>query len=620
MKKRTTLTLIALLIAISYAQAASVTLTGQFYETTSPWTELNINNVNGTNIITSVSVSGNLTFVEAAQYAGWTTNLDANNINWDGGSIEPNINSAIFAFRPKLPKVQSNSTLELTVYLDSEQKKVNLTILNDDSGPQISNASPSKYLPANATEVRVSAIIEDPQTGVSNASYSWGDCSTELSKTTLSANSSTYSSSVNFTGTDEGMIACYSISATNTAGETTILNGTIAFDGTAPLVELHSPTNYAYEETSFSFNAKDNIATKLECELILGGISIANLSVDNGTNTTYTANLSGYKQGNESWRVECKDGVGLLGSAEQNIIVDTQGPSIEGNVPSVIVRGKSAKISLSIADLSGIKNASATFAGNPLNLEVEGDEYNATLYSNSTGKYNLTITATDTAGQVTTKNFEILAVPDHRLSIRLSPKSAQSESTITAQGTLSPDGNATNSTVLVKTPSETINASLENNSYSITFKAPKTSGTYTISAEYIENGITYSTNTTLTIVSTTSSVDEGFSTYSSGTGARSSARSTKSAQIKTEPKEEPKPEPVKKKEEPKSEPDEAYSPIEPQEPRKALTPKATGAFTLKKAANWTAVLLAFALLTGLGIYGYKKRRPKEDWERYFDDL
>ena len=65
----------------------------------------------------------------------------------------------------------------------------------------------------------------------------------------------------------------------------------------------------------------------------------------------------------------------------------------------------------------------------------------------------------------------------------------------------------------------------------------------------------------------------------------------------------------------------AYEPLTPEEPRQAYTPKATGIFSLGGAIKWGSILLALALIAGLGVYGWRNRGKKDeqgiDWNGYF---
>ncbi|MBW2970394.1 hypothetical protein KY319_04700, partial [Candidatus Woesearchaeota archaeon] len=189
-----------------------------------------------------------------------------------------------------------------------------------------------------------------------------------------------------------------------------------------------------------------------------------------------------------------------------------------------------------------------------------------------------------------------------------------------ASGTLTAEGSLDVDSVLVRTPDGDFNVELSGDDYSRTFIAPA-AGTYVISAEFVDSGHTYRAQATLSVYSAQSgSSNDGShgydSSWSGGAGyvkPKEEAGSPESDDGEASSSELTTEEPVI--------PEPEYEPLPPVEPRDAqLAPKATGVFDLGSSVKWFALLLALALVVGLGVYAYSKRKPKDDgidWEGYF---
>lgn len=612
-------TLLIILLLATAAYAANVTLSpATVYETTKAWQTLSVNNYKGSSIISKVTVTSPSLLISGAEtYLGWTTVQDSDSAEWKDGVIATNVKDAAFEFEVSAGTVTDNVTANVSVSLDSIGSSFLITILNDATPPAISGVVPNDYAKANNAAQPISVTVSDPETSVSSVTYSYNNClggaSTNVS---LTKTADTYTGTADFSAFDEGMKACYTIIAKNTPGETASLTGELLFDGTAPTATIIAPTSFATEQTTFTFNASDNIATVVSCDVVLGTTILTTVNVTNGSTVSTTQNLTGFDEGSQTWSLSCKDGVGLTATPAQAILLDKLPPSITLDYSTQVPRTVSSSFQATVVDTVGLALVNATFDGSAVTLSKSGDVYTGSFSSSILGAKQLVITALDDAGHTTTKNVSVTIVPNHILTLSLSPATANPDETVTASGSLSSDGNTTVDKVKVTTPNGDDIVDLAGDDYSTTFTAPD-AGTYVITAEFTENGYTYKATATLSVVEPGTSPTY----YTNGIGAEAwrtsgyvkpddppQENSDGNSNQQTEDTPEP-PAPA------------AYEPLPPEAPRQALTPKTTGVFDLGGAIKWLAVLLALALLIALGVYGYGKRKSKEDggidWNNYF---
>jgi hypothetical protein len=610
--------LLILLLLATAVYAANVTITpATVYETTKEWQTLSVNNYKGSSVISKVTVTSSSLFItDAANYFGWTTAQDANSAVWKDGSISNNIKEAAFEFEVSAPIVSGNTTVNVTVSLDSTASILAITILDDSTPPVVSNITPNNYAKANNPAQTISINVTDPETGVANVTYSYNNCIGGLDTTvTLTKAGDLYTGTADLTTFDEGMKACYKIIAKNVPGETAVVNGTLQFDGTPPVVAIISPTNFTTEATTFVYSATDNIAAILSCELKLETTSLGTVNLTNGTTASIAKNLTGFDEGSQTWKVTCTDGVGLSSTQTQTILLDTQPPNIALNT-SMILRTVSSPFTATITDTVGISSVDATFDGSPIDLAKSGDKYTGSINSSILGSKLFVVEATDNVGHVATKTINVTVVPNHILTLSLSSAHANPGDTITASGTLNPDGNTTVDKVTISALNNSNVVTISSGTYSTAFTAPE-AGLYVISAEFTEDGYTYKATATLSVTEPgqpQQQLDNG-----NGIGAESwrtsgyvkpdeQPQDNDNANQQTEQSEAPAPE-------------TEYVPLPPQAPRSAYTPDATGVFNLGKTAKWLSLLLAAGLLVGIGAYAWNKRKPKEedgiDWGAYF---
>jgi len=618
---------VIILVALAgIASAASVDVTPtSIYETTTVWQTADVDNYGANAVVGEVDVTSPLAVKNVKHYNGWSATHTSTTAEWTGGSIETNTASALFEFQVSAPNVSSDESKTLTVSLDGQDFLFNITVLNDATPPNISNLTPSAYARANNSAQTIKLAATDDETGVASVSYSFDDCQGGPDTTvSLSRLNNQFTGTADFSGFDEGDEACYTITATNNAGETGTTTGTLKFDGTAPSVSLFAPTTYVTEQTTYSFTASDNIAASLACTVYLGANALGSVDVANGSNASVTHNTTNVSEGSNTWGAQCEDGVGLTASNQKAIVVDTLAPSISLAVDETIPRTTNANVVATVTD-ANLDSVAITVDNQTANHSVNGDDYTTSFSRSSTGTVDIEIVALDLAGHQTIVTQTVTIVPNHQVSASLSPATTTQGTVVTVSGSVTADSNLTNGTVTVETPTGDKIVALNGSSYTTTFTAPS-QGTYDVTVKYIEQGHTYSDVESLTVQANNNNDDddETQQSFSHGTGFDSwrqnggLAPDEEQESSNSELDEEPAPsEPEPEEPEP-----EEYEPIDPEEPRQATTPKATGVFTLGNAVKWLSILAVLGGLLAGGVYAYRRRHPKKeniDWDAYFQD-
>jgi len=611
-----------LILLASFVSAANVTLSpASIYETTAGWEALDVDNYQGSSVITEVSVDSPLMINDAKSYSGWTKVQNAKDVKWKDGSIETNVRNAWFEFRITAPNVSGDSNISFEVSLDSSDKILVLTVLNDATPPVMSNIKPNAYARANSAMQAVSVNAVDAETGVGSVTYSFDNCNngSDVIVNLIRAND-TYNGVADFSSFDEGDRACYVFTAKNVPGESGSVSGELLFDGTAPSVSIVSPTAYATESTDFKFTASDNIAEVLACTVSLDSTALRTVNVSNDTQASVNVDLSNFSEGSHTWSVTCQDGVGLTATHAQVIQLDTVPPVVTLNVPFTALRTQALEINAVVTDTISLASVTAEFDGDNLTLTQNGDSFTATVSSDVLETTSLVVRAVDSAGHVTETVQNITFVPNHVLTLHLSPSSVTPGTTVTASGTVTADGNSSVSAVILQTPSGSHTIDLINNDFSKTFVAPDV-GSYDIVVEFVESGHTYRAQATLSVQADAQNQPQiqgshGWdSNWQGGSGYvqpdDAPIPSSDNANQQTEPEV-----PVIPEQAP------AYEPLQqvPQPPREAFVPSTTGLFKLGESIKWLALLAAFVVVVGLAAYAFK-RKPKDDagidWDGYF---
>ncbi len=375
------------------------------YETNEMLFNLTVDNLFKEEVIKEVRVNTeNLEVEGVVNFNGWQSNFSEDNIVWHDGDIENNM-IALFQFYAKAGLVDDNADSDIEIITEGNGETtdiIQITILNDDTSPNVSNNIPSDggFLREGISDQVVSIDTEDPETGIKNASFSYWDCSANATNITvynigLDCSNGTCTERVDLSGYEEGNRMCFEFSVYNNALESSTLDGDVGFDGTSPEVNLISPENgsYAGNNTLFLFNATDNLAPSLECTLVVDGEDIDSAVVGNGDAASVNYDMSSVEEGIHAWKVRCQDWVGLEAeSNSRDIIIDNTAPEIELAAPannSLI--GDGVIIDIDVTD----------------NYELENINYSISLNSSELpeGENILTVTAEDAAGNIVVKGF-----------------------------------------------------------------------------------------------------------------------------------------------------------------------------------------------------------------------
>ncbi len=609
---------VLLAVVAMSASAANLSLVpSAVYETNTYWQAVDVDNYDGA-MITSVFVSPLFNVSNAKSYAGWTTNFNSTSIVWSNGTIEPNVRSAFFEYLTTAPVVLNDTVYSFNVFLDSNASTLEFTVLNDATPPVISSVLPTGYALANNPSQPVKVVAYDNETAVSSVAYTWNDCIGSDLAAILSGNGDNYTGFANFSLFSEGSRVCFNVKAVNVPGESSNLSGELLFDGTSPVVSLISPTNFATEVTNVTFAAIDNMAQVLDCRVNFDGVELERLNVTNSTITTVTENLAGFDEGNRVLSVSCSDLVGLSSAQNVSVVLDKYPPVISLDAPVLIPRNVARNISANVTDTISLAGVNATFDGALLALSNSGSEYKGVVVSSNLGPKVLEFNARDSVGHSLTSSTTVTIVPAHQLSLQLSPGTALPREIVSVSGSIIADGSLVQDTVVVQTPAGeyTLNLSA-NNSFELAFEAPEQEGQYNVVASYADLGYNYTALVQFSVAEQQQQAE--IIRGSSGIGA-DAWRTNGYVKPDEEQSEESLDETVEAP--PVESPDApVYTPLAPEEPREALSPKATGLFNLNTTIKWAAIALALGLLGSLGVYAYSKRKPDDggiDWKGYFD--
>ena len=369
------------------------------YESNQRVFNLTVNNLFGNEVIEEVKIQmPSFTITDVVDFFGWQNNFSADEATWYDGDIETNA-IELFQLTAQAGLVDANTTIDIDVITTGESSEqttdtLQIIILNDDTPPSLSNNIPQDngFLLAEINNQLVSIDAADNETGIKNASFSYYDCTPNASNVTINSveltGAETYTNNIDLSEYEEGELMCFEFIVYNNAEDSSIINGTTGFDGTPPSVYLIAPDNGSYgnNNTLFQFNATDNLAPTLTCDLMIEGEVIDSATVNNGEISSTTYDMSNVTEGDHDWNIRCTDWVGLYADSEtRTIIIDKTAPVITLNSPangSMI--GDGVIIDIDVTD----------------NYEVDTVLYSISLNSSELpeGTNILTVTATDKAG------------------------------------------------------------------------------------------------------------------------------------------------------------------------------------------------------------------------------
>ncbi|MBW2999599.1 hypothetical protein KY339_02900, partial [Candidatus Woesearchaeota archaeon] len=329
------------------------------YETTTAEFNMSIGNFGSQNAINELNLDlNNLEVLDVTEYNGWQNNYSTNTILWYDGSLETNVVLALFQFTAKAPKVDADTTNFLMLLTtdtnnDLQDSIIEVAILNDDSPPVLIEPLPfdGQFVKQGTTEQPVQINATDPETGVAEVSFNWKECTEENeSSITLNGLEDVYSGTADLSNYNDSEQVCFYFEAANNGDASSLYEGTLTIDGIPPTVFLISPFDGQFMNSlsEFVFNATDNLAPILACELLVDGNAEETVSANNGELTSVP--VENVSEGQHNWQVSCTDQAGWSGTSEtRTYYLDRTPPEINLNSPengSIIKAGTLIDISI----------------------------------------------------------------------------------------------------------------------------------------------------------------------------------------------------------------------------------------------------------------------------------
>lgn len=381
----------------------------ELYETNNVLFNLTVDNLFKNEVINEISLIFNsLNVTSVVDFFGWNYNNSFSSLRWYDGDIETN-SITLFQFNAEAGLVDANLTENITIITKNESGSgttiiIPVIIINDVTPPSVIRTIPvdGELLREGITDQLVLIEAEDNETGLKEASFSYWNCTGNATKNETIINlpcvNNTCQSNVDLSDFEEGEDMCFDFIVYNNALENSTENGTVSFDGTAPVVTLIAPANNGYgnNATIFKFNASDNLAPTLSCELIFDNSVVDTTIVNNNVISNVIYNMSNITEGSYVWKINCTDTVGLSGlSGSRNIIIDKTAPIITLNSPlNGSSMGDGVIINISVTDNFTVANVTYSQSLNSSNLPE--------------GVNIITVNATDGAGNSALKSFTFI--------------------------------------------------------------------------------------------------------------------------------------------------------------------------------------------------------------------
>ncbi len=502
--------------------------------------------------INLTGVVSNITLTNDSQFnQGWDILAGSTSMAWLNNSIPQGsfVIQTYLQFSALIPTVAADTTQHWNVLTRDNKGTLtsyaaNVTVHNDPSPPILSNTNLANPTFFRGTPQLVTTQAVDPESGVSNVTFTHRACSVNSSTPLLLQKAAdtpdNYSVTVDFSALLEGATLCFSLNSSARGGETAFVNGTITIDNTPPTVTALSPADNTFLTTNpnLSFAATDALSPTLSCTILLGGEVKRQLDLNTSQPATVSVNTS---DGNYVWNVSCVDRAGnTASSASRTVTVDTLPPVIappEG--PRLLIRGLPLTAHATITDFSGIATARATapFGVNGTNQTLSsssnGSTYVFTTLLPSTlelGAHTLTMTAEDGAGHFSWVNYSYNVTYNYNLTL-LVPRAVEPEQDVMVHGTVRMDNGSLipESSLILSLPSGPVSVLLDNqSSFTHTFSAPLTSGSFAINAGITSRGNNVTYNATASII-VAASVEPALPGGGSGRSGRSGSSTGSSA-------------------------------------------------------------------------------------------
>lgn len=536
-KRGAFLAILLFLISMSIASAqhsSTVSLNyNPVYETRNVTFLLNVGNErNSTNSILNVSlIHSGFKLLSAENPTGWSSYNSSNEtlLGWIVSAsfydwwlqyfnlINLGISSdgsQNFRFSASAEKVDTDTNYTWTVSTidyagEIQTSQVNVLVLNDPTGPLLSNVVPENGSFVKNTTTLFSIDAVDPETDVESVSLNHGFCDNITNSVSLNKSNATYFNNVDLSIYPDASPVCYIFSATNIGDEQSSYEGIIVVDGITPSIALISPNDGVRLNSTnirFEINATDNLAQNLNCSLLLNNQSVYSFfaAKDEVTAFDYTVTADG----NYSWLVSCLDLAGWQGISEtRNFFIDLYGPNITINSINDVARGNLVSINATITDFSGVDSVSGTITdpdGNSTTLAFTktNDNYVAqyqTSMDSTLGMYTITINANDSLGNPSNATEQFELIYSYAIILTL-PSSVNVNQQITASGNVKFDNGSLvpEQEITLILPSGSVSVPIDNmtGDFNYTFNAPSSAGTYNVTAAITaQNNRTYSETT-----------------------------------------------------------------------------------------------------------------------------
>ena len=174
--------------------------------------------------------------------------------------------------------------------------------------PTVNLTSPANNKWLNSSNVLLSYNVSDVTNSLVNSTLYLNDIFNKINQTPLVNNAI---NNFTLTSLSDGHYN-WSVKATNALGLSTKTNDSyFTIDTHPPTVNLYSPNGTSvltWNNVTFNFSARDNLATSLNCNLTLDGFpQFENFPAQNGT---YTIKYDAVHNGNHTWSVTCNDPAG----------------------------------------------------------------------------------------------------------------------------------------------------------------------------------------------------------------------------------------------------------------------------------------------------------------------
>lgn len=154
--------IIALLSIATGAVEVSVS-PGVLYESTAATIVLELNNVGG-DVISEVALTTMLPITGVASYGGWQTSQGPDKVIWTGGTVESNVQSAVFALNIRAPESEHDRVLQGTVLIDGvPAANYSIKVLADKTGEIISNSITRQGTPSSSSTERVDVSFSEEE-------------------------------------------------------------------------------------------------------------------------------------------------------------------------------------------------------------------------------------------------------------------------------------------------------------------------------------------------------------------------------------------------------------------------------------------------------------------------